>query len=78
MVEKAKAYTLMELEVERYCLGTETQYMKDPDDAESWMKHVDMVAERDQVIVRICEKRDQKEKKKADKKAAKKAAKGGR
>ena len=78
MVAKAKAYALKELEVERYCMGTETSFVSDPGNAESWMKHVEWTAERDQVKIRMCEKRNMKEQKKADKKAAKKAGKGGR
>ena len=75
LVDKAKAYAIKELEVERYCLGMETEYMKEPGNAASWMKQVEFTVEKDKVKIRMCEKRGVKEKKKADKKAAKKAAK---
>lgn len=76
MVEKAKAYAKKELEVERYCLGTETEYLNDGKkggNADHWMKEIEWMAEKERVKIRMCEKRCQKEQKKADKKAAKKA-----
>lgn len=78
MVEKAKAYAKKELEVERYCLGMETEYLNDGrkgGNAESWMKQIEWSADKDRVKLRMCEKRCQKEQKKAEKKAEKKAAK---
>lgn len=74
-VENAKSFGMKALEVERYCLGTETDYMKDPENAESWLKHVDAMAEQERVKNSMNEKREMKEQKKADKKAARKAAK---
>ena len=79
MVEKAKAYGMKELDIERCCLGTETEYMNEGSgdgNAEAWIRHVEATAERDQVRIRMCEKRFRKEAQRAEKKAAKKAAKG--
>ena len=78
MVEKAKAYAKKELEVERYCLGMETEYLNDGrkgGNADSWLKQIEWIAEKDRVKIRMCEKRCQKEQKKVEKKAAKKSAK---
>ena len=75
MVEKAKAYGQKEVEVEKYCLGTETAHMRNPTNAETWVKEVKTVEEKEQVKIRMCEKRSKKEMKKADKKAAKKGKK---
>ena len=82
LVGQAEFYAKKELEVERYCLGTETGYMKDPENAESWLMHIAYAADRDQVKIRMSGKRSKKEQKKVDKKAEEKAAKtagkGGR
>ncbi|KAK5118169.1 hypothetical protein LTR85_008149 [Meristemomyces frigidus] len=78
-LEKAMAYARKELEVQRYCLGTETAHMeKDMEGAEFWIKHLEQTAEKDRVKIAMNQKRTKKEDKRAEKKAAKKAAKGGR
>ncbi|KAK4540498.1 hypothetical protein LTR36_009136 [Oleoguttula mirabilis] len=78
-MEKAMAYARKELEVQRYCLGTETAHMEmDMEGAEFWIKHVEQMAEKDRVKIAMNQKRTRKEDKKAEKKAAKKAVKGGR
>ena len=87
LVEKAKSYAAKEAEVERCCLGTETVYLNDGEgggdgrvgggDAESWAKWIDHMAEKDAVKIRMCEKREAKERKRVEKKADKKAAKKG-
>ena len=73
------AYARKELEVQRYCLGTETAHMEEGmEGAEFWIHHLESVAEKDRVRIAMCQKRTKKEDKKAEKKAAKRAAKSGR
>ena len=77
MVDNAKALAVKELEVERICLGPETEFLEGGN-ADAWMKEILWKAEKDSVKIRMCEKRGMKERKQAEKKAAKKAGKCGR
>ena len=83
-IEKAKSHAQREAKVERICLGEETTYLNDRDvregggNAAAWLKYIEEVAKKDQVNIRMCEKREAKERKHAAKKAEKKAAKGKR
>lgn len=73
------AYARKELEVQRYCLGTETEHLEsDMEGAEFWIKDLEQRAEHDRVKIAMNQKRTKKEEKRAEKKAMKKAGKGGR
>ncbi|KAF2165997.1 hypothetical protein M409DRAFT_23724 [Zasmidium cellare ATCC 36951] len=74
---KAMAYARKELEVERVCLGDETDHMEEGmEGAKFWIRHLEKMSEQEAVKDRMNQKREAKEQKKNDKKAAKKAAKG--
>ena len=73
------AYARKEINVQRYCLGTETAHLEqNMEGAEFWIKHLDPSAEKDRVTIAMNQKRTKKEEKRAAKKAAKKAERGGR
>jgi hypothetical protein len=81
MVDKARSHAQKEAQVERLCLGTETEYLnagQGDGNAATWANEIDRIAEKDRVKIRLCEKRGVKDKKKAQKKAEKKAGKKGR
>ena len=81
MADKARSHAQNEAQVERVCLGTETEYLnagQGDGNAATWASEVERIAEKDRVKIRMCEKREFKDKKKAQKKAEKKAAKKGR
>ena len=77
MIEKAKAYALKELEVERSCLGLEADHLVEGGNAHSWMQHIQATAEKQQDWIKMCEKRIKKEQKRIEKKAVKKGSNGG-
>lgn len=83
-IGKAGSHAKQEVEIEKICLGSETQHLNDKaisasgGNAAAWAKEVERVAEREQVKFRLCEKREAKDRKKADKKAQKKAEKKGK
>ena len=77
-IAKAIDYAKKELEVERYCIGTETAHLKeDMEGAECRIEHLRATVEKDAVKYRASEKRHKKEEKRQEKKAAKKAGKKG-
>ena len=71
------AYARKELDVQRYCLGTETAHLEE-EGAEFWIKHLEQSVGKDRVRITMNQKRTEKEEKRAEKKAAKKAGKGAR
>ncbi|CAK3875243.1 TPR domain [Lecanosticta acicola] len=79
LIPKALAYAQKECEVEKVCIGSETDHLeKNMEGAVYWIKHLETLSEQDKVKARMNEKRFAKEQKKADKKAAKKAGKNGK
>ena len=78
-LEKATAYARKELQVQRYCLGSETAHLvEDMEGAELWIRHLEHDVEQDRVKIAMNQKRMKKEDKRVQKKAAKKSAKSGR
>lgn len=76
---KAMAYARKELEMERICLGDETDHLEPNNEgAKFWIQHLGKMSEQEAVKDWMNQKREAKEQKKADKKAAKKAGKGGK
>ena len=79
LYSKAMEYAQKELEVEKVCVGDETEHLeKDMEGAKFWIKHLENLSKGQQVKMRMCEKRNKKELKKEEKKRAKKEQKGGR
>ncbi|KAK4618381.1 SET domain-containing protein 5 [Fulvia fulva] len=73
LYSKAIGYAKAELDVEKVCVGEETEHLKEGmEGAVFWMRHLENLGKGEMVRMRMCDKRNKKEVQKAERKKAKK------